>query len=435
MQQNNNNPLHYRDHTRQQDGWTVLVPPAGAPPPYTPEDNAPAASQAAANPVPAGPLLPFEIPINSNVVGATLVTRTKAYGRGVPFATAYAELCDLMALHPTTTSLGYKWDNERVSTATHGLSNATDWENCLESGIGQMERARTRTVICMIKNLNLPQETVSAGPSRGSKRKSAGGPSECEKRTFHYTKEYRELKNHLACALHRHQLCYVDTVDGHHHRVDREETTLWAKEIAVGNATLKRPPENIVFQEFFLPDRKKPRTTPRSHSANTQSAPAMPTIHVTVNTGTSSAAGTSGGNTVTVSPPRRSPLGTITAANANAANIAANIPTSLYRSQPHVLGGDENTIPDEIRYPPVTSILQGIDDSGLFEGSSTLTFPAVIFADYLREVGITRVDHVLVLDASFFVDQIHMPVELAELFVEESISAMGKDWKGKGRAN
>ncbi|KAJ6607801.1 hypothetical protein B0H10DRAFT_1939688 [Mycena sp. CBHHK59/15] len=244
MQQNNansNNPPHYRDHTRQQEGWTVLVPPsegppAGPPPPYTPED-APAAPQAAvpaaATPATAGVLLPFEIPINSNVVGAVgaaLVTRTKAYGRGVPFAIAYAEICDMMAIHPTSANLGYKWDKERVTTAIHGLSSAVDWDNCLESGIGQMGRVRTRTVSCLIKNLNLPQETVSAGSSRGGKRK-LGSSSEPEKRTFQYTQEYRELKSHLACALHRHQLCYVDTIDGHHHRVDPEETSLWAKEI------------------------------------------------------------------------------------------------------------------------------------------------------------------------------------------------------------
>jgi hypothetical protein len=33
-------------------------------------------------------------------------------------------------------------------------------------------------------------------------------------------------------------------------------------------------------------------------------------------------------------------LGTITAASANAANI--DIPSSLYRSQPHILDNDEN---------------------------------------------------------------------------------------------
>ncbi|KAJ7430264.1 hypothetical protein FB451DRAFT_1382522 [Mycena latifolia] len=35
-----NNPSHYREHTRQQDGWTVLAPPpqetSELPPPYTP---------------------------------------------------------------------------------------------------------------------------------------------------------------------------------------------------------------------------------------------------------------------------------------------------------------------------------------------------------------------------------------------------------------
>jgi hypothetical protein len=79
---------------------------------------------------------------------------------------------------------------------------------------------------------------------------------------------------------------------------------------------------------------------------------APPTIHVTVNTGPS------GGNEVTASPPRRSPLGTITAASVNADK--ADIPTSLYRSHSLVADGKENTRSDAICYPSVTEILQSV---------------------------------------------------------------------------
>ncbi|KAJ7431576.1 hypothetical protein B0H11DRAFT_2298145 [Mycena galericulata] len=151
--------------------------------------------------------------------------------------------------------------------------------------------------------------------------------------------------------------------------------SLWAKEISVGHATAKRPPENIMFQEYFLHERKKTRTM-RSESSSTNPCAAAPTIHVTVNTGTS----------------------------------------------------------HNVRYPPVTDILQLIDDSGIFEGSAELTFPAIIFADDLLELEITRVNRVPLLNTEFYVDQIHMPVALAQLFVDESIAAMGRAQKGKGAA-
>ena len=141
-----------------------------------------------------------------------------------------------------------------------------------------------------------------------------------------------------------------------------------------------------MFQDFFLPAPKRARNS-RS-SAN----PCTPTIHVTVNTGPSASTGPSGAspgascaNEVTPSPPCRSPLGTITVASANAANI--NIPTSLYRSNSFIVDGKENTIDssDAICYPSVIEILQSIDNSGVFEGSAELTFPAVIFADALQQ--------------------------------------------------
>jgi hypothetical protein len=173
---------------------------------------------------------------------------------------------------------------------------------------------------------------------------------------------------------------------------------------------LKRPPENIVFQELFLPARLKARTT-RTESSN----PCAPTIHVTANTGPS------GGTT---SHPRRSLLGTITSASANAGNI--DVPTPLYRSQSLVLGDDENTSSNVIRYSPVTRILQLIDNSGIFEDSIVLTFPPVIFADALQEFQITHVDQVPILDAHFYFQQTAMPLQVAELFIEESIAAIGR---------
>jgi hypothetical protein len=94
----------------------------------------------------------FQIPINSNIIGAAPATRTTSYGRDVSFAVAYVELCDMMGLDPATASIGFKWDNEKANAPTHVLANAADWVNCIENGLGQQKRARTRTVVCMIRN-------------------------------------------------------------------------------------------------------------------------------------------------------------------------------------------------------------------------------------------------------------------------------------------
>ncbi|KAJ7767405.1 hypothetical protein DFH07DRAFT_954911 [Mycena maculata] len=411
------NPSHYREHTRQQDGWTFLAPEPELPPPYTPD--APPVTPASA--VPAGITLTFQIPTNSNTIGAPPITQTKKYGRNVPFAITFMEICNVMGVDPASACLSYKWDKEGHNVPTRQLANTFDWEDCLTAGIGMTQRARTRQVTCIIKNLNLPIETASAVNSTGTKRKSAASDNSAGRRTFDFTKEYRALKAHLHCAKHKDQYCYVSPVDGHHHRVEPDNVLLWAKEISVGHATVECPPENIVFQELFLPARKKAHTT--NAETLTSRNRYIPTIHVTVNTGSS------GGN---VSPLRRSPLATIMSASANRNNI--DVPTSLYRSQSLSLGGDENSLTDPIRFPPVTDILQLIDNSGMFEDSTVLTFPAIIFADALHDWQITHVDQVPLLDADFYVQQTDMPRQLAELFIEESIAAIGRAQKGKSSA-
>jgi hypothetical protein len=109
-----------------------------------------------------------------------------------------------------------------------------------------------------------------------------------------------------------------------------------------------------------------------------------------------------------------------------------DIPSSLYRTQPDTdiyASGSSHSV----RYPMVIEVLQMIDDSGLFADSGELDFPVVVFADDLADSQITHVDHVPLLDTSYYVEVIHMPAALAELFVEESIAAMGRAQKGKGR--
>jgi hypothetical protein len=162
MQSTNSTSSHYREHTRQQDGWTVLAPPpamAELPPPYAAEDNATRAA------VPVGPAatLSLQIPTNSNIIGAVSVSRTRKYACDVPFAVAFPEICNTIGIASSQARIGYKWDNERVNTPVHQLSNPADWTSCLENGIAMQARARTRTVVCIIKNLvrgTLPDNVV-----------------------------------------------------------------------------------------------------------------------------------------------------------------------------------------------------------------------------------------------------------------------------------
>ncbi|KAJ7349407.1 hypothetical protein DFH08DRAFT_1079711 [Mycena albidolilacea] len=436
MDPTNNLSSHYWEHTRQQDGWTVLAPPAaaaGLPPPYTPEDNAlpaaiPVASAPTAAATAAAATLPFCIPTNSNFIGAVPVTRAREYARDVPFAVAFPEICRIMGLASSRACLGYKWDNEKAGTPIHQLLNAGDWSHCLDSGIGMQSRARTRTVICTIKNLNLPETApamalaTSASTTAGGKKRKSSGNSPDNKKTYDFTQEYRQLKKKLECAMHKGQLCFVSNVDGHHKEVDREHASLWAKEITMGHASFTKPPENIMFQDYFLPAPKRARNT-RDTQANSSTNPCVPTIHVTVNTGSS--------NRLSLSPPhplRCSPLSTITAATANTNN--ADIPSSLYRAQPDT-DIYASSSSNDIRYPMVIEVLQMINNSGLFADSGEIDFPVVVFVDNLARSQITHVDHVPILDTSYYVEVINMPAALAELFVEELITATGRAQKGK----
>jgi hypothetical protein len=123
-------------------------------------------------------------------------------------------------------------------------------------------------------------------------------------------------------------------------------------------------------------------------------------------------------------------LSTITAATANANNI--DIPSSLYRTQPDADIYASGSFHD-VRYPTVMEVLQMIDDSGVLADLGVLDFPVVVFADDLVQSQITHADHVPFLDTTFYIEVLHMPAMLAELFVEESIAAMGMAQKCKAR--
>ncbi|KAJ6619030.1 hypothetical protein B0H10DRAFT_1947052 [Mycena sp. CBHHK59/15] len=320
MQSTNSTSLHYREHTQEQDGWTVLAPPPAAaelPPPYATEDN----SMPAAAPVAPAATLPFQIPTNSNIIGAIPITQTRKYARDVPFAVAFPEICNTMGLASSHACIGYKWDNERVNVPVHQLWNAADWTNCLESGIGMQSRVRTQTVICVIKNLNLPEETAPAtslAPSTSitasAKKRKSSANSPDGKKTFDFTQEYRQLKNNLECAMHKARcalcLMWMATIK----RLTRS--------MRLSGPRKSKPPENIMFQDYFLPAPKRARNT-RDTQVDLSTNPCAPTIHVTVNTGTSTGSSRLRPPTPTTSTYRRlftalSPTPTSTRAAASA---------------------------------------------------------------------------------------------------------------------
>ncbi|KAJ7715039.1 hypothetical protein B0H16DRAFT_1742255 [Mycena metata] len=185
--------------------------------------------------------------------------------RRYAFAVAFSGICITMKISSLRACIGFKWHNDKVNAPA---------------------RARTRTVCCIIKNLNLRKETVptsSATIMTSVKCKALANSTSAVadgKMTFDYTPEYRQLKKSLECAMHRGCLCFVSNVDGHHIEVDREHASLWAKDIH-GNTSYSQPPGNIMFQDYFLlaPKHCNARTGDQTDSSTNLCAP---TIYVTV---------------------------------------------------------------------------------------------------------------------------------------------------------
>jgi hypothetical protein len=160
-------PVSPQPATHQQDGWTVLSaerlndndepPPPYDQPPFTqvPRDDAPAqdnAPAAAADAVDNGRGIRFEIPINTDIIGAAQHTKYLHIFSNTSFEQAWNELCQNMELNPATAQLGYKYDNERVRDKLHELNDANDWRQCVKGALMQIKTARTRIVTCRIYN-------------------------------------------------------------------------------------------------------------------------------------------------------------------------------------------------------------------------------------------------------------------------------------------
>ncbi|KAJ7647976.1 hypothetical protein FB45DRAFT_1052373 [Roridomyces roridus] len=307
-----------QEPTRQLNGWTVLAAASAQtndlPPPY--ELQAPAVASAATPAVDDSVTLRFDVPAKD-----TGTVQTLNFGLGVPYSVGYAEICRVMGLDPLSAHLGYKWDNEGARAVVHSLANAGEWEHCLESGVGMTERARKRTVICKIQNVD-PQF-----PATGKRKYGASSTRPEGDTPLSYTDHYRRLKEHLKCALHEGALCFVSPVDEHHHPVDLMHATLWAKQISLGNATLSSPPDCSLFEDFDLPAPKRVRSESPDSEAESSTCAAS-SIHVHINLGKLYGGGSS----------QRAPLATVTTIHADNTVSVSYPPVHV-----HTAGDEENS--------------------------------------------------------------------------------------------
>ncbi|KAJ7209777.1 hypothetical protein GGX14DRAFT_395209 [Mycena pura] len=432
---------HYRDHVYQQDGWTVLGQ-APQPPPYMPAPPpvpvpvpVPPTSQGTGNNV----LVPFEVPLHTNIVGGAKAVRTLHFGPATAFDAGFKTICDTMGLSVVVARLGYKWDDSLVRDPWHALANSSDWQECLTTAAGKIQRARTRVVMVKVHNLAAPTESAGFNNTSSSRKRKAIDdftvPS-LSSMTVGLTSEYRRLCEKLWCK--KCQSHCFDTPDGRHIHVPDNLITLWAKALIIGKASLLRPPENIMFQHFFYaPDAP---TAKRRRTENINPAPAAPAVHVHINSNPGFAP-----QFPLAQPQARTPLSSITHQVANTDNmmvdsrasltphIVIDSPTPPVASSSSVIDLTGMTPSSPVHYPSVFDILSDFDQRELF--TDLLTFPAIIFAlDLQSAYGIMDVAHVAVIDEAFFEEQLNMPHAMAQEFVERCIIAKRRAEKGKGRA-
>ncbi|KAJ7106575.1 hypothetical protein C8R44DRAFT_745063 [Mycena epipterygia] len=121
MQSTNSTSSYYREHTREQDGWTVLASPPAAelPPPYTAEDH----STPASAPVAPAVTLPFEIQTNSNIIGAVPIIQTRKWSK-----TAMQRQTELFAEHRAQPVFILFWQAFTRTVVLGSFLNRLTWE-------------------------------------------------------------------------------------------------------------------------------------------------------------------------------------------------------------------------------------------------------------------------------------------------------------------
>ncbi|KAJ7599689.1 hypothetical protein C8J56DRAFT_1037261 [Mycena floridula] len=228
-----------------------------------------------------------------------------------------------------------------------------------------------------IHNMNPPENVAAIS----KKQKSGGAHSDkTDLCTAELTKKYRTLGAHLWCK-HNKDHCYMKANGDH----DNQHQSLWAQEWTHGCAILECPPENIVFQHYFI--HKRQRRSNKSMMAQ----PSMPAVNVYVNTGP----------------------GQSSQSHQNLPDEAGTKTTPI-----EIV---ELPSPSE-GYPLVADILHHMDNLPDFRN---LEIPPSTFATYLEhEWELTTVKQAAIVHRDTFIDGASMTLALANTFIALSQKAV-----------
>ncbi|KIJ15203.1 hypothetical protein PAXINDRAFT_12115 [Paxillus involutus ATCC 200175] len=173
--------------------------------------------------------------------------------------------------------LGYKLYGAPKRDAPSLLVTMDDWKMAVDKVTLTIGRARSKVVgIDVIDTMAI--EEKAAGSRRGRKRARSDNtgdePPELAGTDQKLVKAYRELESELRCETHEGH-CYVSPNGGKHEQLDFKEMSLWAREMALDNATVNTPPHTKAFDRF-----RKGKPRGREGPSSSRSTPTVPAVHV-----------------------------------------------------------------------------------------------------------------------------------------------------------
>ncbi|KAJ3738507.1 hypothetical protein DFH05DRAFT_1464590 [Lentinula detonsa] len=184
------------------------------------------------------------VPLNTGTVGG-IVRRTKLrLPTNLAFNDFFSRICARMDLDPVSACIGYKIvPGQRARDKPYQISNEGEYRAAVTNVVDRIDRARTREVFMEILNLDPPRRAVEA---RGMKRTNQVN-DETLNTNLNFNKQLQELREHLQCQKHRGRHCYIDPITADHRELDIATQTRWAKLIFLNQASLERPPNNLIF--------------------------------------------------------------------------------------------------------------------------------------------------------------------------------------------
>ncbi|KAF7966490.1 hypothetical protein HWV62_38128 [Athelia sp. TMB] len=157
--------------------------------------------------------LPFSIPRNTATVSAQVTRTVVMYQCDITFAEWLLRTCEIMGLDVNEADLGYKYKSQRVGDNPTQISTDEDLRIAIYDGQAMTARARTKAPRIMIYNLKPATRALTA--SAGRKRRVAD-TAEDDATRIDAGPQLRALKEHLSCAKHQGQHCYVTSPSGEH---------------------------------------------------------------------------------------------------------------------------------------------------------------------------------------------------------------------------